>query len=145
MAWRNAVLSVLGRSPSGVSDLICQNLLYHKAHSAYCTHVLVYQLKPMIWNLERVYFLFRCVIVIEKDSIFQRLVQEGFPATTESILITAKGMPDHATRCFVAKLATQFPGLPIFGGLCFCPVELTWLWVCKSDCWKFDTTNTALK
>ena len=56
-------------------------------------------------------------MIIEKDAVFQRLVQEGFPAATNSILVTGKGMPDHATRCFVSTLLSQDPQLLVCGGM----------------------------
>eukprot|EP00629_Pelagomonadales_sp_RCC1024_P011780 CAMPEP_0119270274 /NCGR_PEP_ID=MMETSP1329-20130426/7342_1 /TAXON_ID=114041 /ORGANISM="Genus nov. species nov., Strain RCC1024" /LENGTH=395 /DNA_ID=CAMNT_0007270291 /DNA_START=193 /DNA_END=1377 /DNA_ORIENTATION=+ len=57
----------------------------------------------------------RCVLVVEKDGVFQRLVQdkffrEGYP----SILVTASGIPDMATRAFVHRLRATL-GLPVFG------------------------------
>lgn len=56
-------------------------------------------------------FLGRCVVVIEKDAIFQRLVDDGFAEQTRSILVTAKGVPDRATRAFLHALTTCVPHL----------------------------------
>ena len=49
----------------------------------------------------------------------QRLVEDGFTDALPSVLLTAKGMPDLATRVFLHKLKRLFPHLPIYGeGLC---------------------------
>jgi len=53
------------------------------------------------------------VLVVEKDAIFQRLVRERFWAQENCILITAKGMPDRATRRFVRRLNEEFK-LPVY-------------------------------
>ncbi|WP_054844415.1 DNA topoisomerase IV subunit A [Vulcanisaeta souniana] len=53
------------------------------------------------------------VLVIEKDAIFQRLNREGFWNKESCLLITAKGMPDRATRRFVRRLNEEY-GLPAF-------------------------------
>lgn len=60
--------------------------------------------------------MFRAVVIVEKDAVFQRLVDEGFSETANCVLVTGKGMPDHATRCFVSELSSQFPNLHIVGG-----------------------------
>ncbi len=53
------------------------------------------------------------VLVVEKDAIFQRLVREKFWEREKALLVTAKGMPDRATRRFVRRLNEEF-GLPIY-------------------------------
>ncbi len=53
------------------------------------------------------------VLVIEKDAIFQRLHREGFWKRENCILVTAKGMPDRATRRMVRRLAEEF-NLPVY-------------------------------
>ncbi len=53
------------------------------------------------------------VLIIEKDAIFQRLNREGFWKKENCILVTAKGMPDRATRRFVRRLNEEFK-LPVF-------------------------------
>ncbi len=53
------------------------------------------------------------VLVIEKDAIFQRLNREGFWNKESCLLITAKGMPDRATRRFVRRLNEEY-GLPVY-------------------------------
>ncbi len=58
----------------------------------------------------------RYVIVIEKDAIFQRLVDDGFAELVGAILVTAKGMPDMATRAFLHTMTMALPFLKPFAG-----------------------------
>ena len=44
------------------------------------------------------------LVVVEKDAVFQRLVEDGFPDLANCVLITARGMPDMASRAFAAAL-----------------------------------------
>ena len=46
----------------------------------------------------------RCVLVVEKDSIFRRLVDDRFCEGMPSVLITACGYPDLATRSLVRRI-----------------------------------------
>ncbi|KAK9808973.1 hypothetical protein WJX72_007203 [[Myrmecia] bisecta] len=55
------------------------------------------------------------VIVVEKDAIFQRLAEDLFFDLVPSIIITAKGMPDMATRVFLRCLHEAFPHLVVVG------------------------------
>ncbi|CAO2842881.1 unnamed protein product [Amaranthus hypochondriacus] len=55
----------------------------------------------------------RYIIVIEKHAIFQRLVEDCFFNQVPSILITAKGYPDLATRFLLHKLTKAFPNIPV--------------------------------
>ncbi|KAF0705836.1 hypothetical protein AaE_014361 [Aphanomyces astaci] len=66
----------------------------------------------------------RFILVIEKDgimsaySIFNRLSEDLFFDAMPCILVTGKGFPDLATRCFVKKLS-DFLQVPVLG-LCDC-------------------------
>jgi DNA topoisomerase-6 subunit A len=53
------------------------------------------------------------VLVVEKDAIFQRLVREKYWSQENAILVTAKGMPDRATRRFVRRLNEEYK-LPVY-------------------------------
>jgi len=53
------------------------------------------------------------VLVIEKDAVFNRLSEDHFYDYVPSILITAKGQPDVATRQFLKKINDEL-NLPIF-------------------------------
>lgn len=52
------------------------------------------------------------VLVIEKDAVFNRLAQDQFYDYIPSIIITAKGQPDMATRMFLKKIHDELK-LPI--------------------------------
>ncbi|MHA2232238.1 MAG: hypothetical protein ACXAB4_07090, partial [Candidatus Hodarchaeales archaeon] len=51
------------------------------------------------------------VLVIEKDAVFQRLAEDRFFEFYPSILVTASGQPDMATRRFIKRLKEEL-GLP---------------------------------
>ncbi|CAM8950194.1 unnamed protein product [Rhodiola kirilowii] len=55
----------------------------------------------------------RYIILIEKHAVFQRLAEDRIFNQIPSILITAKGYPDIATRMLLHKLSRAFPELPI--------------------------------
>ncbi|KAK3429352.1 hypothetical protein EUGRSUZ_E00781 [Eucalyptus grandis] len=55
----------------------------------------------------------RYIILVEKHAIFQRLVDDHVFNQIPSILITAKGYPDIATRFFLHRMSQNFPHLPI--------------------------------
>ncbi|KAG0566879.1 hypothetical protein KC19_7G094600 [Ceratodon purpureus] len=63
---------------------------------------------------ERFYSDARYILVIEKDAIFQRLVEERFFLKVPCIIITGKGFPDLASRALLHRLHQEFPSLPIF-------------------------------
>lgn len=62
------------------------------------------------------------VLIVEKDSVFRRIVSDittgstikDFENRPELILITAKGMPDRATRYFLRILVDSLE-IPVFG------------------------------
>uniref|UniRef100_J3MQI6 Meiotic recombination protein SPO11-2 n=1 Tax=Oryza brachyantha TaxID=4533 RepID=J3MQI6_ORYBR len=56
----------------------------------------------------------RYLILVEKDAIFQRLAEDRIYNHLPSILITAKGYPDLATRFILHRLSLTFPNMPIF-------------------------------
>lgn len=60
----------------------------------------------------------RCVVVVEKEAVFGRLVAAGLASRVPSVLVTGRGYPDHATRAFAAGLRRAFD-VPAFG-LCDC-------------------------
>jgi len=57
----------------------------------------------------------RCVLVVEKDAVFSRLLQEGACAALHAVMLTARGQPDLATRAFLARLAELLPDAPVLG------------------------------
>ena len=50
------------------------------------------------------------ILVIEKDAVFQRLLEDSFPSLAP-IMVTGKGMPDMATREFVDAYQSGTPAL----------------------------------
>ncbi|KAL4339468.1 hypothetical protein GQ457_08G032230 [Hibiscus cannabinus] len=55
----------------------------------------------------------RYIIVVEKHAIFQRLAEDHVFNQIPSILLTAKGYPDIATRFLLHRMSRAFPELPI--------------------------------
>ena len=60
----------------------------------------------------------RCIVVVEKDAVFQRLLDDRFHELTQAVVVTAKGMPDVATRAFLHALHVWAPSIPFFAGEC---------------------------
>lgn len=52
------------------------------------------------------------VLVVEKDSVFQHLLEEKCSRTLNCILVTGKGYPDIATRMLVKLLSDM--DLPVY-------------------------------
>ena len=58
----------------------------------------------------------RFVLVVEKDAIFQHLVEANFAAHNPCVLVTGRGFPDINTRDLVRKLACALGlGERVFG------------------------------
>jgi meiotic recombination protein SPO11 len=55
----------------------------------------------------------RCVLVVEKDSVFRRLIDDRFTSRLPCVLITACGFPDLATRALVQHISNEL-GVPSF-------------------------------
>ncbi|KAM5571457.1 DNA topoisomerase 6 subunit A-like [Rosa sericea] len=62
-----------------------------------------------IKSKDRLYF----VIVVEKDTVFERLAEDGFCEKYRCIIITRKGMPGVDTRIFLHKISIELQ-LPVF-------------------------------
>ena len=60
----------------------------------------------------------KCILVIEKEGVYNRLSEDGFYDTFPCILVTAKGFPDLASRAMVHRLAQELD-LPVYG-VCDC-------------------------
>lgn len=54
----------------------------------------------------------RCVLVVEKESVFRRLVDDGFTRRLPCLLLTACGFPDYASRAALRR-ATDKLQLPV--------------------------------
>lgn len=53
------------------------------------------------------------VLVVEKDSVFQKLLHEQCPSFNQCILVTGKGYPDISTRMLV-HLLSEKADLPVY-------------------------------
>uniref|UniRef100_A0AC35EVP6 Spo11/DNA topoisomerase VI subunit A N-terminal domain-containing protein n=1 Tax=Panagrolaimus sp. PS1159 TaxID=55785 RepID=A0AC35EVP6_9BILA len=54
------------------------------------------------------------VLIVEKDTVFQRLIEDGFRRHFPNILlVTGRGFPDFVTRQFLKKIETKFK-VPIY-------------------------------
>jgi meiotic recombination protein SPO11 len=60
----------------------------------------------------------KCILVVEKEGIYNRLAEDRFYDVYPCIMITAKGFPDLSSRAMVYYLH-QHLGLPVWG-LCDC-------------------------
>lgn len=69
---------------------------------------------PMIEKISDLESDAEVVLLIEKDAAFQRLAEDKFFNYIPSIIITAGGQPDLATRLFVKKLKDDL-NIPILG------------------------------
>ncbi|KAI9989330.1 hypothetical protein PInf_019608 [Phytophthora infestans] len=106
---------------SGEEVSITHELLQIKPHDMYVIYVA--NASELMEEDYLVPLLFRrsnatCILVIEKDGIFNRLREDKFFETVPSILITGRGFPDLATRAFVNLLSNAL-GIPVLG-LCDC-------------------------
>ncbi|XVF70341.1 hypothetical protein PTKIN_Ptkin11bG0154100 [Pterospermum kingtungense] len=83
----------------------------------------------------------RYIIVVEKDAIFERLASDGvFKQNIPSILLTAKGYPDTATRFLLRRLSWSFPHLPILALVDWKPAGLAAL-----SAYKFGSIGIGLE
>ncbi|KZC12973.1 PREDICTED: meiotic recombination protein SPO11 [Dufourea novaeangliae] len=55
----------------------------------------------------------KMALVVEKDAVFQKLLEEDCTSLLNCILVTGKGYPDVATRMFV-KLLSEKMALPVY-------------------------------
>ncbi|KAG0577631.1 hypothetical protein KC19_5G168500 [Ceratodon purpureus] len=54
------------------------------------------------------------ILLVEKETVFQRLTNDKFCAKNRCILLTGKGYPDVATRSFLRRLVDELH-LPVYG------------------------------
>nr|XP_003707764.1 PREDICTED: meiotic recombination protein SPO11 [Megachile rotundata] len=55
----------------------------------------------------------KMVLIVEKDAVFQKLLEDDCMSSLNCILVTGKGYPDVATRMLVKLLAEKL-GLPVY-------------------------------
>ena len=57
----------------------------------------------------------RFILVVEKETVFTRLLEEELDAMVPVVLVSGRGFPDVSTRVFMQRLASAFPALPVVG------------------------------
>jgi meiotic recombination protein SPO11 len=55
------------------------------------------------------------ILVVEKDAVFNRLLQERACERLGAVMLTARGQPDLASRAMLARLAALRPDAPVLG------------------------------
>ena len=55
------------------------------------------------------------ILVVEKEGVFRRLVEDKVWAARPCIVLTGCGVPDLATRALLRALADAMPTLPVYG------------------------------
>lgn len=90
--------------------------------TSYTVNILTTQVlsisEPMVAHLETDKVLrvtARYICVIEKESIFSRLVNDPICNQFKILLVTGIGFPSLATRKFLKKIALEAPTVPILG------------------------------
>jgi len=71
------------------------------------------QIPQMISNITSIRVKAEFVLIIEKDAIFQKLLEENCSRVLRCILVTGKGYPDVATRMLV-KMLSEKMNLPVY-------------------------------
>ncbi|XP_028049570.1 meiotic recombination protein W68 [Monomorium pharaonis] len=71
------------------------------------------QIPQIISNVTYIRAKAEFVLVIEKDAVFQKLLEENCPRVLRCILVTGKGYPDVATRMLV-KMLSEKMSLPVY-------------------------------
>ncbi|TYH58349.1 hypothetical protein ES332_D08G147900v1 [Gossypium tomentosum] len=82
----------------------------------------------------------RYIVVVEKHAIFQRLAEDHVFNQIPSILLTAKGYPDIATRFLLHRMSRAFPDLPILALVDWNPAGLAIL-----STYKFGSIGMGLE
>ena len=57
----------------------------------------------------------RFILVVEKETVFKRLLEEELDTMVPVVLVSGRGYPDVSTRVFMQRLASAFPALPVVG------------------------------
>ncbi|KAG7669855.1 hypothetical protein Ndes2526B_g06214 [Nannochloris sp. 'desiccata'] len=86
-----------------------------------CAHAACLEGRPIPGNITTIseYSFFSqaaAILVIEKDTVFQQLSADpSIGGSGRFILVTGKGVPDLATRCFLSAVHSALPTLPLLG------------------------------
>ncbi|MHA1304810.1 MAG: hypothetical protein ACTSPI_14020, partial [Candidatus Heimdallarchaeaceae archaeon] len=102
-------------------------------------------ISPNIDDIERLESDAEFCLVIEKDAIFNRLAEDHFYDYIPSILVTAKGQPDMATRQFLKKINDELR-LPILAIMDADPYgfEIMRVYSVGSKALSFESTHLAV-
>jgi meiotic recombination protein SPO11 len=128
-AVQDAVLLLrVPRSSLGITcsskGLVSGALIIHSSSTGEvtdCAHPACLEGRPIPGNVQTIadYSFFsqaKAILVIEKDTVFQQLSSDpAIGGSGRFILVTAKGVPDVATRCFLAAVHSALPHLPLLG------------------------------
>jgi meiotic recombination protein SPO11 len=128
-AVQDAVLLLrVPRSSLGITcsskGLVSGALIIHSSSTGEvtdCAHATCSEGRPIPGNVATIadYSFFSqatAILVIEKDTVFQQLSADpAIGGSGRFILVTGKGVPDVATRCFLAAVHSALPALPLLG------------------------------
>ena len=100
---------------------------------------------PIIEDIENLQSDAEFVLVVEKDAVFNRLAEDQFYDYIPSIVITAKGQPDMATRMFLKKIDMELklPILAIMDSDAF-GFEILRVYSVGSKALSFEAANLAV-
>ena len=100
---------------------------------------------PSIDDIENMQSDAEFVLVIEKDAVFNRLAEDQFYDYVPSIVITAKGQPDMATRMFLKKIdeELELPILAIMDADAY-GFEILRVYTVGSKSLSFEAANLAV-
>ncbi|MHA1911530.1 MAG: hypothetical protein ACTSYA_07525 [Candidatus Kariarchaeaceae archaeon] len=100
---------------------------------------------PKIGDIEDLESDAEFVLVIEKDAVFNRLAEDQFYDQIPSILITAKGQPDMATRMFLKRINDELK-IPILAMMDadIYGVEIMRVYTIGSKSLSFESSHMAV-
>ncbi len=100
---------------------------------------------PMVEEISNIQSDAEMVLVIEKDAVFNRLAEDQFYDYIPSIIVTAKGQPDMATRMFLKKIDEELklPILAIMDADVY-GIEIMRVYTVGSKSLSFEASNLAV-
>ena len=54
------------------------------------------------------------ILIVEKEAVAQRLLEEDFCESHNFLVVTGAGYPDYPTRCFLKRLTAEYPGVNVW-------------------------------
>eukprot|EP00730_Choanoeca_flexa_P005518 TRINITY_DN11964_c0_g6_i1.p1 TRINITY_DN11964_c0_g6~~TRINITY_DN11964_c0_g6_i1.p1 ORF type:complete len:363 (+),score=53.07 TRINITY_DN11964_c0_g6_i1:519-1607(+) len=103
---------------STAKGLVCGDLSIRLDGDQYlsqeaCSHKSNNLVPPMSGTLELTTSAAQCILVVEKDTVYNQLFQDGLLTRAPCIMVTGKGYPCLSTRYLVAQLRQQLD-LPVY-------------------------------